>query len=820
MTDLNRTSQYLLLYFRLYLRPRLHLPCLYLLLPALATGLSHHALADSAGQFNYEALGWTPRSQLPAEQAEALPEFCTGAYVVTTPVALDTDRIEAEADQGTLTRAGEIELNGDVVFQRRDQLLKADYAHWFPEQQVANFTGNVSITSPGMTLGGDNARIDDAQGDIELNHSAWVIADRHLRGTAEQLGSPQDQVLEMKGATLTFCEPGHNDWDIAASELRLDQNEGFGTAWHTRLRVAEVPILYIPYYRFPIDDRRLTGFLDPSLSVNGMGQAEDIQIPFYLNIAPNLDATITAHHVLDHGLLWENQLRHKTALFGDGELNYGILADDEETGEERSLVNYSQTGRWGRHWSHEFLYNNVSDEDYFSDMNPSASVYRASHLPRRGLVRYDTTPVKATFLAESFQTTDEDISLSNRPYRRLPQVGLTLTPTLESGWTLKQTVQATRFNRESSAVIDGNQQTLSGRAALNGDRFLSDTRIAYPMTQPYGFFTPALDYRYRSYRLYDAEPTDDDETPAFGAPRLTLDGGLFFERETSAFNTDYIQTLEPRVLYAYSPYRSGQEDIPAFDTKATSVTYSSLFNGDRFTGGDRLADLNQISTGVTTRYIRDDGLEQFRAGVGQIWYFRDREVNINETESDYLERHTSSTLGEAEWNPNSDWTVFSFLEWDSHQDYFRQQRYGVRFRDEANHMLSLSNTRTESRDPDTETSYNTHQLDASAFWSLNDRWALFARQLRDLKHYETGERRPEDPVLESLAGFEYQNCCWRAQFTYRESSPRSSGEFSTEKRYGFMLSIQLKGLTTLGSGTDSLLSESIYGYSRRQYHDY
>ncbi|MEC9409241.1 MAG: hypothetical protein VYD52_02170, partial [Pseudomonadota bacterium] len=95
-----------------------------------------------------------------------------------------------------------------------------------------------------------------------------------------------------------------------------------------------------------------------------------------------------------------------------------------------------------------------------------------------------------------------------------------------------------------------------------------------------------------------------------------------------------------------------------------------------------------------------------------------------------------------------------------------------------------------------------------------------ARQLRDLKHYETGERRPEDPVLESLAGFEYQNCCWRAQFTYRESSPRSSGEFSTEKRYGFMLSIQLKGLTTLGSGTDSLLSESIYGYSRRQYHDY
>ncbi|MAE36080.1 MAG: hypothetical protein CMH97_12790, partial [Oceanospirillaceae bacterium] len=199
MTDLNRTSQYLRL-----------------LLPALTFGLSQHVSAESTAQFNYEALGWTPRSALPAEQADALPEFCTGAYIVKTPAALDTDRIEAEADQGTLTRAGDIELSGDVVFQRRDQLLKADYAHWFPEKQMANFEGNVSVTSPGMTLGGESARIDDAKGEIELNRSAWVIAERHLRGTAETLGSPEDQVLEMQSATLTFCEPGHNDWDIAA----------------------------------------------------------------------------------------------------------------------------------------------------------------------------------------------------------------------------------------------------------------------------------------------------------------------------------------------------------------------------------------------------------------------------------------------------------------------------------------------------------------------------------------------------------------------------------------------------------------------------
>jgi len=812
MTDLNRIHQYLRQHSGLPVR---------LLFFTLATSVCVSVSSvRSDTEINYRALGWTPRAELSGERAAALPDFCSGTYVVKQPEPLDSDRIEAEADNGSLTRAGEIELTGNVVFQRHDQLLRADYAHWLPQQRVADFSGNVSVTGSGMTLGGDNARIDDMRGEIELNKSAWVIADRHLRGTAEQLASPEDQVFEMQSATLTFCEPGHNDWDIAASELRLDQNEGFGTAWHTRLRVAEVPVLYIPYYRFPIDDRRLTGFLDPALSINSMGQAEDIQIPFYLNLAPNLDATITAHHVLDHGVLWENQLRHKTELFGDGELNYGILGTDKETGEERFLVNYSQGGRWGERWSHELVYNNVSDEDYFSDMNPTGSVYRASHLPRRGILNYQASQIKATALVESFQTTDEDISLQNRPYRRLPQVTMTLTPDTLGTWTLEQTLQATRFNRESSAVINDSVQTLSGRAALNGDRLLSDTRIAYPMTQPYGFFTPALDYRYRSYRLYDDDPVGEDQTPSFGVPRLTLDGGLFFERETSAFGTDYLQTLEPRLLYAYSPYVSGQEDIPAFDTKATSITYASIFRGDRFTGGDRLADLNQISTGVTTRYIRDDGLEQLRAGIGQIWYFRDREVNINDTESSYLERYSSSTLGEAEWNPSSDWTVFSFVEWDSHDKYLRQQRHGIRFSDELNHMFSVSSTQTDNRDPDSESSYNTHQLDASAFWSLNDRWALFGRQLRDLKDYETGEARPLDPVLESLAGIEYQNCCWRAQFSYRESSPRSSGEFTTDKRYAFMLSIQLKGLTTLGSGTDSLLEESIYGYSRRQYHDY
>lgn len=776
--------------------------------------------------YDFTQLGWTPRAQLTPELQQTLPDFCRGTYVANDVTALNSERIEAEADEGQLAGNGAIDLQGDVVFRRADQVLFSDAAHWEPDARQAEFVGNVRLLTPTMSLAGHQAAVDDAANTVELNRSAYVIAERHLRGSARSVSSPSDQILAMEGATLTFCEPGENDWDIAAHELTLDQESGFGTAWHSRLRIAGVPVLYLPYYRFPIDDRRLTGFLDPTISINGEAQAEDIQIPFYLNLAPNLDATITAHHVLDHGLLWENQLRHKTQWTGDGEINYGFLNRDAETGEERSLLNIEQHGRWGRYWQHDWTYSKVSDLDYFRDMNPTAAVDRTTHLPQRGTIRYQRDSFQGTALLESFQTTDEDIALSSRPYRRLPQIQLNYEPSLTEQLTLSQTLEATRFNRVSSAVINDNLQTLSGRNALNGDRFASDTRLEYAVIKPYGFLTPALDYRHRSYRLYDdtaaTETTETDTRPTIASARASIDGGLFFERETEGFGAAYTQTLEPRLFYVYSPYQADQELIPAFDTKLTSVSFNSLFTGDRFTGNDRLADLNQLSTGLTTRYLRDDGLEQLRASIGRIWYFEDRRTNINTSDSSLLTRGTSSVLADIEWNPSSDWSVFSFTEWDPYQNYARQQRQGVRFRNELNRMLSISSTQTDNRDPDSGTQYTTHQVDTGAFWSLTDRWAVFGRLLRDINAYEPDARRPESPILESLVGFEFQNCCWRMQLMYRETSPRdtSGGDFTTEKRYSWMFSFQLKGLTTLGSGSDDLLSESIYGYSRRQYHDY
>lgn len=814
---------------------------------------SHTAQAQQAASSQPGYLNWYPKSLLNEDELAATPEFCSGSYRLSEIPVLSDERIEVEADSSTREKNGDTQFSGDVEFKQHNRILTGQHASWFPATESGFFSGDVKLRSPLLTLHGEKAEL-AADGVMTFSTAEYAVPQRHLRGSAETLSSPGDGRFKLENATLTFCEPQSNDWDIAASELEIDQNSGVGTAWNARLRVADVPVMYLPYYRFPVGNQRTTGFLDPQIAVNGQLQAEDIQLPFYLNIAPNLDATITPHHILDRGLAWEGQLRHKTRLFGDGELNLGYLGEDDlqqqeyddfnnelpedatnqKESDERFLINYTQAGRISQHWQHRWQFNKVSDSDYFNDTNPTGPVNRATHLPSSGEIFFDQGNWHFDVLAESFQTIDDSIALRDRPYRRLPELDLSYQPSVLNDWQLEQQLQYTQFSRKDEEEIDFVDQELSGFDALNGRRLLSETALSYPMEWPFGFVTPKAEYRYRNYELLDADETveanDNIElNSAHGIGRYSLDAGLYFDRDFEWFNSDYQQTLEPRVFWVKSPYLAGQEFIPNFDTAERTVTYATLFTGDRFSGGDRLADLDQVSVGLTSRFIRDDGLEQFRASIGRIYYNEDRRVQLAGSAAGLAEldqestQATSSTLGEVEWNPSEQLSLYHTLEWDPYEDYAKQRRYGLRFETQQNRMLNIAtNTVQEYNETDDRFDITTKQLDWGFFWALNQSWGIVGRQLRDLRSYDSDEERPVSNVLESLAGFEYQNCCWRFQMLYREStsSDNDREEFSTDKRYGFILSIQLKGLTTLGGGSDALIEDAVTGYSRRNYHDY
>lgn len=801
-------------------------------------------------------LNWYPKHSLPAATAKALPDYCTGDYLPNRYPPVKGDHLEAESEYFEWDN-GRALLSGRVEMRHGDLIIHSDQATWDDRQRQGAFTDHVRVIGPYATLVGDSARFQQTgdslrEGRLTLSGAYYQVPESHIHGQAGTLTTHEDDQIDLKNATLTFCEPGDSQWQLAASSIHLDQQKGVGSAWNTRLEIYDIPVFYVPYYRFPIGEQRTTGFLNPSFSFGGNGELETLQTPFYLNIAPNLDATVTPSYVNQHGWLWGNQLRHKTRWLGDGELNYALLRQDHTRQEERSLINYQQSGTLGQHWSHEWVYNKVSDEYYFSDLGNSGITNRTTHLPRQGIIQYQREKLTLQLMVEAFQTIDTSIELADRPYRRMPQISLQY----EQDWASPNEhqlfsthyLEATRFERDHSADINDSLTTLTGFDALNARRLVVDNGLFYRWSRPWVYLMPGAEYRFRQYRLFGApEATlDDDQSLDIQASlaRYSLDAGLYLDREFQWRGTVHTQTLEPRIYWVKSPYLSGQEAIPTFDTKLASVNYEQLFTGQRYAGYDRLEDLNQTSLGLTSRWLSDQGHEWLTLSLGRVFYHADRHVNLDTLDTSTDEQDetdafnesaeadptqpASSYLMETQWRPNQQLTATQLLEWDPYQNIARQQRFHLSYaplgyQQHKLRLFNLGSNRVQSPDSTTgSTLTHLHQVDASLFWSLDDRWALTGRLLRDLNSYDTDSTQPVSPVLESLAGIEYQNCCWRFQLMYRESSTTDDENplYSTNKNYRFMLSVQFKGLATLGGGPDAVLNEGVPGYSRRQYHDH
>ncbi|MBA36095.1 MAG: hypothetical protein CMI14_11820 [Oleispira sp.] len=805
----------------------------YLLIAVFSTFAAHTAMAEDAVssgasfEYSFKPLSWYPLEDLTADEKANLPSFCTGKYRPVSLVPREDESILIEANESNVDKNGDALLIGDVEFSQLNRKIFSDQAVWSQKERSAEFNGNVTIINSEMVMTGDYAHISESNQTAELENSEYSIPKSHIRGSAASIDSYEQSLVSLKDATYTFCEPNQNDWDIKASEINLDRENGVGSAWHARLRIKEFPVMYFPYYRFPIDDRRMTGFLDPTISINGEIQAEEISTPFYINLHPQADATITPTQLLDRGLLWETQFRHLTSIFGYGELNYGILKEDdlylqdEDTDydkEDRWSMNYQQFGKITDNWNHRWQYNRVSDNDYFNDMSPSATINRDTHLPTRGEIYFDKSAWHFDLTGESYQTIDDTIDLSDRPYQRIPQLNLTYNPETITGFGTEFVAQLTKFERDNTDLTEID--------AVNGSRLVLDSSISYTFEWPFAYVTPKAEYRIRQYSFTDIDQTllDDDfeENPSYAVPKYSVDAAMFFERPVSLFNNAFTQTLEPRIMHLQVPYVD-QGDIPDFDSSELTFNYSQLFRDYRFNGNDRIGDTNQTTLGLTTRFLRDsDGNEQFNASIGQIFYHQDRKVQLDDDSSDEANlTKSSSIIVESNWSPYEEWDLYSMIEWgedtddssDDSGDEILQKQFTIEYNDGMNHMVNLG--LRESKDSEVR------QLDVGAFWALNDSWALIGSRSMDLWNYADDELEPVDIVTEALVGFEYQSCCWNTRLLYQEQTKRiTSTDASTDKTYGILLQFELKGLGTIGGDTEKTMSESIRGYSTRRYFDF
>lgn len=795
-------------------------------------------------------LDWVTRDRLRPEQYEHIQPGCCGAYIEPPRDYRNSDLPPEEAAMEVGAATSQVQqdniaiLQGNVHVTQGRRQIRSDAARVNRDQREIELTNNVIYREPGLLMLSDRAHADMDRNSVTADNVTFVMHDASVRGTANRLQRDDDGMVYVDDATYTSCQPGNNAWRLKAAELDLDTASGWGTGRHVRLEVKDVPVVYLPWARFPIDDRRTTGVLFPTWEIsetNGL----DVAVPIYLNLAPNYDATITPRYLSERGAMLELEARHlsrrsSTVISGGYLHDDAGGARDEDidpvTGaaryedDDRSIVRLKHVGGMGAAWSTRADYTRVSDHDFFRDLGAATlEVSSQTHLLQMAGAGYRAGRWFFDVEARKYQTIIDSSWEETRPleqYQMLPKV--TAVGNYRFGRiTTQLSHQLTHFENNDSSRITGQRARIDYGASWNQEWV-------------WGFFNPGVKIKHLSYDL--DRPSNDlrDSTPSVTVPVATLDTGVVFERPTSFFG-NYTQTLEPRLFYLYSATED-QQDLPTFDTALSTFSYQQLFRDDRFSGSDRIGDAHQITLGLTTRLLdANSGTERFRASIGQAFYLDRREVsleealppevlrdpnwqpttsNINRNRQlyqayDELRRNRSDYAAEMALRLGSFWRFQADILWDDRNDTINKSGVSLRYRDNNNRILNLGyryNRELPFTIDDIVRNRDIEQTEISTFWPLSDsNFSLIGRWQHDL----TNNRE-----LETYAGLEYNSCCWSVALIARRWIDRDDARLipddELEYDQGIFFQIQLKGLAGLGDTLESLLSEGIYGYQPRR----
>ncbi|MFL0796133.1 MAG: LPS-assembly protein LptD [Cellvibrionaceae bacterium] len=771
-------------------------------------------------------LDWVSKESLTPEE-QALAGNCCGAYrepertdeSANTPPEQAATEIESDSAQWQGKET--LNLSGKVAITKGTLQLQADTASMSKEGDAAELSGNITLRQPGVLIRGEKAKVNQAEGSAQIEGAQFVLHQNHIRGQAQSLRKDENNRVILESGEITSCEPGSNDWALKGSEIKLDHDSRQGTIKHMRLSVYDVPVFYAPYLRFPLGDDRMSGFLFPTVS-NSDDNGFEIAVPYYINIAANMDATLTPHYMEKRGTALGGEFRHLSAytetIFQGAYLHKDEKEERTVNGlqeanpfyeEDRWLASIEQKGQFGEHGYSRIDASKVSDEEYFRDISSdSLSSNSRTHLKQEAVLGYRSQHWHSSLKAERYQVIRDDV---NSPYQQVPRLDVNGFYT----WAMSA-------NSNNELTLNLNHQVVqfdhSDDTQVTGTRARTDYTLHWENIGPSGFITPAVKLSHLSYQLDENLSTVmlDDDNPSITVPGFSLDTGLFFERNGSLFGNGYLQTLEPRLFYQYTDFED-QSALPIFDTALPTFRYGRLFASDRFNGGDRIGDAQQLSAGITNRFIDPtNGREFFSLAAGQIFYDDAPRVSLFDTiesETDYSRSNYILELNAriGEW-----WTLSSSSEWQAEgedQNNAEKAYASLRYQDNAYNLFSIGYRyirRPEQLIDDSLQDRDIEQAEASFILPVAGDLSVIGRYQHDL----TSQRE-----LETLAGIEYDNCCWRIQATYRQGvDERLTDLFADdlETEYSIMLSIEFKGLAGVGSGENSVLRENIPGYFERE----
>ena len=700
-----------------------------------------------------------------AQETENRWEYCSTLFV---PSGLLSDSPEAgiqpaegeivvTSDTARIEKLQTYHFEGNVIFQQTGGTLTTDHAIFDRLSNKVHAEGSVRYKTSQHVLIGNKADVHVNSDRASISDAEFWLVENHLRGKAQSISILSEDVLDLNKVSFTSCDKENESWVLKSSSLHLDFAANKGVARHARIEFMQVPFLYLPYMSLPIQGRK-TGFLAPNFGTSNSSGTE-ISLPYYFNIAPNRDATLTPRYLSKRGVQFAGELRYLDKKY-KGKLDLEYLADDRAFGkQDRTYADYRHSGNPSRGWRAQVQYRYASDDRYFDDFWHNLSASSLIYLERFLDVEYQVKEWRAKGKVQTFQTLEDTIAAIDRPYQRLPQLQLVTNPFfLNYGWEMSASTELVHFSRAEG---------------VTGTRFDLAPEIAWPYRAAAGYIDPTVKLRYTHYTLGSNDPVYPDQINRT-LPQASLDSGLFFEREIESDHGQLVQTLEPRLYYLYVPYKD-QDDIPIFDTTLPLFSFSELFRDNRFSGVDRIGDANQVSFSLTTRFFNVSGNELLVATLGQIYYFQDLEVVLPGNTPDTRSQSDITGMLSSQWNRKTR-TMASF-EWDQTSNQVDKGSVEFRYQFGRDKITNLA-YRYEKDEID--------QVDISVLWPLRQQWKVYARYYYSFL---------DDISLETIGGIEYESCCWAVRLLYRDYI----SDLTTDTRNDSILfQFELKGLASVG----------------------
>jgi LPS-assembly protein len=712
----------------------------------------------------------------PAAASECLwPDVPVEAATTSSPApaadAKDPDKqpVQVRSGNAEMTREGDARLSGGVTILQGDREVSADAATYDASERRFEVEGNVEYRSPDLRLKG-GAGSWNAIGTGQFTGAEFELPQRPARGSAESLEMNNAGELKLSEVRFTTCPAGNTDWELRASSIEIDQKTQQGKGRNVRVDLKGVPILYTPVISFPVGDARKSGFLFPSFG-NSDKSGFEVGVPYYFNLAPNYDLTLTPFLLSRRGFGLGVDYRYLTER-SQGKIGTDYLPGDDLSNSDRRLSTITHQTDFTDSLRFDADLADASDSRYFEDFGLGPDGTSITFLDRQMHLSWLGDGWRLDGRVQDYQVIDLTVGALDRPYSRLPQVAFTGLWPLPAGFEASFDAETVWFERET------------GVTGLRGDAM---PRIAWGLRGAGYHLEPSAAWRVTGYELSDTAPAADD-SPHRSAPILSLDSGLVFERE-SGERDQFIHTLEPRLRYTWIPFRD-QDDLPVFDTALPDLNLVQLFRANRYVGADRLGDANELAAGLTTRLLRaENGQQYLEATIGQRFYFESPRVvlpgEVPET------RSASNLVGEVELTAWRSWTARAAVEWDAEQSNTLRGEASVQYHPSPDTVATFGYRSREGL---------LEQWDAGFAWRVSPSWQLYARQV-----YST----LEDKSIDRFAGFEYSGCCWRLRLLGRNYVSNRTGESDNS----ILLQVELTGLSSVGTRSDTFLERGIRGYS-------